>query len=215
MKLIDRDLFETKMQELLDKFTSVSDDQISTEENSQEAADLDKEVFDLIVELFAILKGLDPENLQIRQELEPYVREKLATFDPDNPEETRAAKMIRLLAYSQEGAMSKYTDALQKLKESEFSEVQVNRALGFRSNTFNDFLLELLRENPRATTSEALSHIRNSIDIHPISDIDEEWIYVLDGQKNKSRKLPKIKQYSIDGLGTRLSRLRKILKEES
>ena len=72
MKLIDRDLFETKMQELLDKFTSVSDDQISTEENSQEAADLDKEVFDLIVELFAILKGLDPENLQIRQELEPY-----------------------------------------------------------------------------------------------------------------------------------------------
>ena len=215
MKLIDRDLFETKMQELLDKFTSVSDDQISTEENSQEAADLDKEVFDLIVELFAILKGLDPENLQIRQELEPYVREKLATFDPDNPEETRAAKMIRLLAYSQEGAMSKYTDALQKLKESEFSEVQVNRALGFRSNTFNDFLLEFLRENPRATTSEALSHIRNSIDIHPISDIDEEWIYVLDGQKNKSRKLPKIKQYSIDGLGTRLSRLRKILKEES
>ena len=215
MKLIDRDLFETKMQELLDKFTSVSDDQISTEENSQEAADLDKEVFDLIVELFAILKGLDPENLQIRQELEPYVREKLATFDPDNPEETRAAKMIRLLAYSQEGAMSKYTDALQKLKESEFSEVQVNRALGFRSNTFNDFLLELLRENPRATTSEALSHIRNSINIHPISDIDEEWIYVLDGQKSKSRKLPKIKQYSIDGLGTRLSRLRKILKEES
>ena len=215
MKLIDRDLFETKMQELLDKFTSVSDDQISTEENSQEAADLDKEVFDLIVELFAILKGLDPENLQIRQELEPYVREKLATFDPDNPEETRAAKMIRLLAYSQEGAMSKYTDALQKLKESEFSEVQVNRALGFRSNTFNDFLLEFLRENPRATTSEALSHIRNSIDIHPISDIDEEWIYVLDGQKSKSRKLPKIKQYSIDGLGTRLSRLRKILKEES
>jgi hypothetical protein len=215
MKLIDRDLFETKMQELLDKFTSVSDDQISTEENSQEAADLDKEVFDLIVELFAILKGLDPENLQIRQELEPYVREKLATFDPDNPEETRAAKMIRLLAYSQEGAMSKYTDALQKLKDSEFSEVQVNRALGFRSNTFNDFLLELLRENPRATTSEALSHIRNSINIHPISDIDEEWIYVLDGQKSKSRKLPKIKQYSIDGLGIRLSRLRKILKEES
>jgi hypothetical protein len=215
MKLIDRDLFETKMQELLDKFTSVSDDQISTEESSQEAADLDKEVFDLIVELFAILKGLDPENLQIRQELEPYVREKLATFDPDNPEETRAAKMIRLLAYSQEGAMSKYTDALQKLKESEFSEVQVNRALGFRSNTFNDFLLELLRENPRATTSEALSHIRNSINIHPISDIDEEWIYVLDGQKSKSRKLPKIKQYSIDGLGIRLSRLRKILKEES
>jgi hypothetical protein len=215
MKLIDRDLFETKMQELLDKFTSVSDDQISTEESSQEAADLDKEVFDLIVELFAILKGLDPENLQIRQELEPYVREKLATFDPDNPEETRAAKMIRLLAYSQEGAMSKYTDALQKLKESEFSEVQVNRALGFRSNTFNDFLLKLLRENPRATTSEALSHIRNSIDIHPISDIDEEWIYVLDGQKSKSRKLPKIKQYSIDGLGIRLSRLRKILKEES
>lgn len=215
MKLIDQKIFETKKQDLLDKLMSAPETTFSAKENPEEASALDKEVFDLIVELFAILKGLDPENLQIRQELEPYVREKLATFDPDNPEETRAAKMIRLLAYSQEGAMSKYTDALQKLKDSEFSEVQVNRALGFRSNTFNDFLLELLRENPRATTSEALSHIRNSIDIHPISDIDEEWIYVLDGQKSKSRKLPKIKQYSIDGLGTRLSRLRKILKEES
>ena len=60
MKLIDQRIFETKKQDLLDKLISAPETTFSAKENPEEASALDKEVFDLIVELFAILKGLDP-----------------------------------------------------------------------------------------------------------------------------------------------------------
>ena len=155
MKLIDQKIFETKKQDLFDKLMSAPETTFSAKENPEEASALDKEVFDLIVELFAILKGLDPENLQIRQELEPYVRERMADFDPDNPDATYAAKIIRLLASGRLGSATYYADALGEHKGKEFCKDQADRATGLRPSSYGKFLESLLLGKPNITEEQA------------------------------------------------------------
>jgi hypothetical protein len=213
MKLIDQKIFETKKQDLFDKLMSAPETTFSAKENPEEASALDKEVFDLIVELFAILKGLDPENLQIRQELEPYVRERMADFDPDNPDATYAAKIIRLLASGRLGSATYYADALGEHKGKEFCKDQADRATGLRPSSYGKFLESLLLGKPNITEEQALNRIHNQKSVYPIFDSNDEWIWVYTSEEEVPKDFPKTKQYKVSALGSNLSQARKNLRK--
>ena len=85
MKLIDRDLFEQKKKELLDQSVATDATEFSAAENPEKAAALDKELFSRIIDLYAIQRGQDPTDENIRAGLESYARTKMATLDPDDP----------------------------------------------------------------------------------------------------------------------------------
>lgn len=215
MKLIDRDLFETKMQELLAKPMSAPETTFSAKENPEEATALDKEVFDLIVELFAILKGENPENLQVRQELEPYVRERMADFDPNDPDVTYAAKIIRLLASGRLGSATCYADALGQHKKNVFSDTQTQRATGLRPTPYGKFLEELLLADPAINEEKVLRRIDNQRLIYPIYDLSEEWIWVYTSEEEPAKEFPKTKRYKVSALGSNLSQARRNLRKSN
>ena len=213
MRLIDPSLFEQKKQELLEKFAAPDDSEVSTNENPEDAAKLDEAAFDLVVDLFAIQRGLDPTDEPTRAELESSVRQKLAGFDPDDPAATHSAKILRLLADSDQiGAASTYAEALGLHKENEFSKVQTERATGSRPTPYQEFLKSLVCIHPTIDKEEALRRIEQQKGIYPIWDVCEEWIWVYKGEDDPSIDLPEYKRYKISALGSNLSQVKKELK---
>lgn len=213
MKLIDRGLFDQKKQKLLEKFASADESSVSPNKDSEDAAALDRAVFDLVVDLFVIQRGLDPENKTIRARFESSVREKLAAFDPNEPEATHSAKILRLLGGGQIGSATSYADLLGQHKTKEFSNAQTARASVPRTNPFNDLLANLLRTRPSLSTADAITAIRNSKGIFPIQDIDDELIYVYKAVGDENRINPATKTYFVSGLDVRLARIRRALQE--
>jgi len=211
MKLIDQELFEQKKRELLDKFALADDKEVPIEENPAAATASDRKLFGLVVELFAIQRGLDLQDQDVRVQLENYAREKMAACDPNDPRATNGAKMLRLLASEEVGSASIYADDLKSLRKEQFNQAQAERAAGARPNPFNEFLLQLLRTRPALTPEEALSDIRENRGFGLIIDVDLEYIWVSEGKGGVSDQLPREKRYKIKALGTRLSRLRKTL----
>lgn len=213
MRLIDPSLFEQKKQELLEKFAAPDDSEVSTNENPEDAAKLDEAAFDLVVDLFAIQRGLDPTDEPTRAELESSVRQKLAGFDPDDPAATHSAKILRLLADSDQiGAASTYAEALGLHKKREFSKVQTERATGSRPTPYQEFLKSLVCIHPTIDKEEALRRIEQQKGIYPIWDVCEEWIWVYKGEDDPSIDLPEYKRYKISALGSNLSQVKKELK---
>jgi len=230
MRLIDPSLFEQKKQELLEKFAAPDDSEVSTNENPEDAAKLEKAAFDLVVDLedaakldeaafdlvvdlFAIQRGLDPTDEPTRAELESSVRQKLAGFDPDDPAATHSAKILRLLADSDQiGAASTYAEALGLHKKREFSKVQTERATGSRPTPYQEFLKSLVCIHPTIDKEEALRRIEQQKGIYPIWDVCEEWIWVYKGEDDPSIDLPEYKRYKISALGSNLSQVKKELK---
>lgn len=216
MRLIDQSLFEQKKQELLEKFAAPDDSEVSTNENPEDAAKLDEAAFDLVVDLFAIQRGLDPTDEPTRAELESSVRQKLAGFDPDDPAATHSAKILRLLADSDQiGAASTYAEALGLHKENEFSKVQTERATGSRPTPYQEFLKSLVCIHPTIDKEEALRRIEQQKGIYPIYDVCEEWIWAYKGEDDPSKDLPEYKRYKISALGSNLSQVKKRIKESS
>jgi len=214
MRLIDPSLFEQKKQELLEKFAAPDDSEVSTNENPEDAAKLDEAAFDLVVDLFAIQRGLDPTDEPTRAELESSVRQKLAGFDPDDPAATHSAKILRLLADSDQiGAASTYAEALGLHKENEFSKVQTERATGSRPTPYQEFLKSLVCIHPTIDKEEALRRIEQQKGIYPIYDVCEEWIWAYKGEDDPSKDLPEYKRYKISALGSNLSQVKKRIKE--
>jgi hypothetical protein len=213
MSLIDPDLFKQKQKELLEKFTSVDANEVSTTDNPQDATVLDEELFNVIVQLFAIQRGLDPTDGDVLEQLQPYARKKMAALDPDDPKATHGAKMLRLLAASDQiGAASTYADALGQDRRSEFSKVQTERATGSRPTPYQEFLKGLVHIHPTIDKEDALRRIEQQKRIYPIYDVCEEWIWVYQGEDDPSKDLPEYKRYKISALGSNLSRVKKELK---
>lgn len=210
MRLVDQSLFEHKKQELLEKFAAADDSEVSTNENPEDAAILDEAAFDLVIDLFAIQRGLDPTDEPTRAELESSVRQKLAGYDPDDPAATHSAKILRLLADTDQiGAASTYADALGQHRRTEFNKAQTERATGSRQTPYQEFLKSLVRIHPTIDKEEALHRIEQQKGIYPIYDVCEEWIWVYKGEDDPSKDLPEYKRYKISALGSNLSQVKK------
>lgn len=213
MKLIDRDLFEQKRKELLDQFVSADAAEFSAAENPEKAAALDKELFSRIIDLYAIQRGQDPTNENIRASLESYARTKMATLDPDDPAAIHGSKLLRLLAGDQRGALSTYADALREFKKSECRKAQCERATGPRPTPYRQFLETLVRSKPTISADQALSHIKRQKLVYPIYDVCEEWIWVYKGEDEPFKDFPEYKRHKIRALGSNLAQVRKRIKK--
>jgi hypothetical protein len=213
--MIDQEIFEKKKQELLDKLMSAPETTFSAAEDPEQAIALDKEIFEIVLDLFAIQRGLDPNNKDVRKKLTPYGRAQMATFDPNDPAVTYSAKIMRLLANDQTGAASSYADALGQHKKKEFSDAQTQRASGLRPTPYGKFLEELLLADPAINEEQVLRRIDNQRLIYPIYDLSEEWIWVYTSEEEPAKEFPKTKRYKVSALGSNLSQARRNLRKSN
>jgi hypothetical protein len=171
---------------------------------------LDKESLELIVDLLAIKRNLDSEDPKVRAQLLQEAVEKMQKFDPDTPELTHAAKMLRLIAMG--GGAADYLDGLEIFRKHEEGNRQRQRAKTVRHQSpFDELLLEFVRHNSDIGPKEVLNKLRGMRAIFPIYDVTEDYIFTYECEDYDVEN-PHPKKHAISGLGSRLSRLKKSFK---
>lgn len=199
MMLIANELmYDEKKTLILERYTkTASSEDPKSEENA---------VIDLIIELVFFHRDLDPNDLKLRKSLEPEIRQKMHSFDPNNPELTHSAKLLRLLGGSNPGAMLTYAEDLDTGRRDEESKKQAARA---RTTRKQDALEELiagwLKREPSLSTSAIVDRIRELRAINIIEDIDEETIWYVPFPIDHPEK---IKTIRISGMAARVSRIK-------
>jgi hypothetical protein len=179
------------------------------EENAKPISNpgLDKEVRKLIVDLMALQHNLNSKDITVRQKLEKFATDEMAKFDPDQPNLTHSAKLLRLLAKSKAGSGAKYLEDLKTHEASLEGEKQSNRAKAKRRMKPLDALIcQLLKSNPDSTAEQVYFELLNRKNEWPIKQVDDMYIEVFNSEDEKA-----ITTYSVSGLGSRISKIKKML----
>jgi hypothetical protein len=136
---------------------------------------LDKELLKLIVDLLAIQRNLDCKDPRVRAQLQQEAVVKMREFDPETPELTHPAKMLRLLAKG--GGAADYFEGLEIRRKHEEGNRQRQRATTARNqNPFDALLMKFLRRKPDIGQKEVLDKLRGMRTEFPICDVTEEYI---------------------------------------
>jgi len=175
-----------------------------------DAKSLDGAVRDLIVDMVATQRDLDSTDPATREKIWDWARKQMGGFDPSNPALTHPAKLLRLLAQTQDGSSSVYAEELQGLRKAEESARQSSRASHpHRKDDFDRMLEGWLKRKPDLSREEVYEQILDARGGDVVIQADDQFIEI--------RPYPDAdtKTISVSGLGSRLTRLRKDLKPRS
>ena len=164
-------------------------------------------VVDLVIKLVCLHRDLDPNDPNARESLQTEIRAKMLSFDPNDPQLTHPAKLLRLLGGSTPEEMLTYAEDLVSARLSEERQKQASRARTPReSDGLNQILHRLVRNDPSISKPEVLARLRDLEGHGVIVEVDEESVdyYPTRGGVAKTA--------TVSGLGTRLAKIRKQLR---
>lgn len=175
-----------------------------------DAKSLDAAVRDLIVDLIATQRNLDATEPAAREKIWLWAKKQMGDWDPSDPALTHPAKLLRLLAKTQDGSTSLYAEDLQGLRKAEESARQSSRASHpHKKDDFDRMLEGWLRRKPDLSREEAYEQILDARGGGVVIQADDQFIEI--------RPYPDadIKIIATSGLGSRLTRVRNGLKTQS
>ena len=161
-------------------------------------------VIDLSIDWVCLQRNLDRNDPTIRKSLRAEIKLRMRSFDPNNPELTYSAKLLRLLGGPNPGEMLTYAEDLDRARRKEEGQKQAARARTPRKpDGLNQILHRWVRNNLSISEPEVLTRLRNLEGHGVIIEIDKGDIdyYPTIGADAKTAK--------VSGLGTRLAKIRK------
>ena len=179
------------------------------EENAKPISNraVEKAALKLTAELIALQRNLNIKDPTVRERLEKYAMDEMAKFDPDRADLTHSAKLLRVLAKNKAGSGAKYLKDLETHEASLEGEKQSNRAKAKREmNNLDTVILQLLKSNSELTIQEVYYAIKDAKNEWPINQVDDMYIEVF-----KSKDKDDLKRYKVSGLGSRITKLKKML----
>jgi len=200
---------ETNAQKYADAFKALTD---SYERGGPDidAKSLDEATKDLIIDLLAAQRGLDSTAQTTRKKLWSLAKKQMRGWDPNAPALAHPAKLLRLLAQTQDGSTSTYAEDLQGLRRAEESAKQSARARHpHKSDDFDRMLEGWVRRQPNISKAEVLERIRDAEGNGIVDQVDDQFIAI--------RPYPDadIKTIKISGLGPRLTGIRNNIKNKT
>jgi hypothetical protein len=198
MLIANQLMYDEKKTLILDRYTKTA--------SSEDPKIEEDAVIDLIIDLVCFHRDLDSNDLNIRKSLEPEIRQKMSSFDPNNPELTHSAKLLRLLGGSNLGAMLTYAEDLDTDRRNEENKKQAARARTPRSrDALDERIYNWLTQDPSQSTPEIVERFRQIGRDGVIIDIDEETISYLPFPDDHPEK---VKEIQISGMAARISRIK-------
>ena len=176
----------------------------------ENSVDLDEAVRALIIDLLALQNGLDSSDSAVRAKLWDGANAQMQSWDPDEPELTHSAKLLRLLALTRDGSSTNYADNLQTYRKTEERARQAKRASNpHQESRFNALLKLWVSRDPDLGPEGVIKKIRAGEAISIVIDLTatEIEIYPFEDSEEKSE----VRKISRSGLGSRLSRIKKAL----
>jgi len=165
-------------------------------------------VVDLVIKLVCLHRDLNPNDPNARESLQTEIRAKMLSFDPNDPQLTHPAKLLRLLGGSTPEEMLTYAEDLVSARLSDERQKQVSRA---RTTRKRDALEELiagwLKLEPSLSPSAIVDRIRELRGGNIIVDVSEETIWYLPFPIDHPKKTKEIR---IAGMAARISRIKNI-----
>jgi len=199
MLIANESMYDQKKTLILERYTKTA---ASEDPKTEEEA-----IIDLIIELVCFHRDLDPNDPNARESLQTEIRAKMLSFDPNDPQLTHPAKLLRLLGGSTPEEMLTYAEDLVSARLSDERQKQVSRARTPReSDGLNQILYWLVRNNPSISKPEVLAHLRDVEGHGVIIEVDEELI------EYYPTRGPDAKTAAVSGLSTRLAKIRKQLR---
>jgi hypothetical protein len=168
---------------------------------------VEKAALKLTAELIALQRNLNIKDPTVRERLEKYAMDEMAKFDPDRADLTYSAKLLRVLAKNKAGSGANYLEDLKTHEANLEGEKQSNRAKAKREmNNLDTLILQLLKSNSELTIQEVYYAIKDAKNEWPINQVDDMYIEVF-----KSKDKDDLKRYKVSGLGSRITKLKKML----
>jgi len=200
MASIKQKEYERKREQLLKAFEEGGSDY----ENSVAS---DEAIRALVIDLLALKKGLDSSDSAVRAKLWNGASAQMQSWDPDEPELTHSAKLLRLLALTRDGSSTNYADNLQNHRNTEERARQAQRASNpHRKNRFDVMLHGWISGDPSLDECGALDLIRGEIGNGIIYDVTEDHIEIYpfdDSEENYQ-----VKKVARSGLRARIRRIK-------
>ena len=203
MASIKQKEYERKREQLLKAFEEGGSDY----ENSVAS---DEAIRALVIDLLALKKGLDSSDSAVRAKLWNGASAQMQSWDPDEPELTHSAKLLRLLALTRDGSSTNYADNLQNHRNTEERARQAQRASKPHRKHRLDAMLEVwVERNPELGPEEATSRLRREEGCGVVIEVTKAFIefYPFEDSEEKQQ----IKRVKHSGLGSRLTRIKKAL----
>lgn len=175
-----------------------------------DAKSLDEAVRDLVVDMIAAQRDLDATEPAVREKIWLWAKEQMGAWDPSDPALTHPAKLLRLLAQTQDGSTSVYAEDLRGLRKAEESARQSSHASRpHKKDDFDRMLEGWLKRKPDLSREEAYEQILDARGGGVVIQADDQFIEI--------RPYPDgdIKIIATGGLGSRLTRIRNSLKTRS
>ena len=176
----------------------------------ENSVDLDEAIRALIIDLLALQNGIDSSDSAVRAKLWDGANAQMQSWDPDEPELTHSAKLLRLLALTRDGSSTNYADNLQTYHKTEERARQAKRASNpHRKNRFDVMLRDWIGRNRSLDTVDALDLIRGEIGNGIVYDVTDDHIEIYPFED--SEKKYQIKQVARSGLRARIRRIKAAL----
>lgn len=165
-------------------------------------------VIDLSIDWACLQRNLDRNDPSIRKSLRAEIKLRMHSFDPNNPELTHSAKLLRLLGGPNPGEMLTYAEDLDRARRKEEGQKQAARARTPRKrDALEDLIISWLKVTPSLCTATIVDRIKERPDCKIIDDVDEKEnaIWYIPFPDDDPEKVKKI---LISGMDARISRIK-------